>query len=113
MRDWLGAIVKLLFPDPIVTIRGSHCVDVNVNTIDAKLAVNLVNTSGPHADTNTIVFDEIPEIGPLEVTIRHPRRPKQVLMQPGGRALEWDYGDGAIRLTLPKVQIHCAVVVED
>ena len=40
--------VEGFFPEPIVEIEGLHNVDVVINKIDGKLAINLVNTSGPH-----------------------------------------------------------------
>jgi hypothetical protein len=112
-RDFLGALVKELFPTPMVEVRGSHGVDVVLNRKDRRLALNLVNTSGPHADWNVYTYDEVPPSGPLEILLRLPAQPRQVLIQPGDRQVEWTYRDGELRLALPSVAIHDIVWIAE
>ena len=64
-RAFLNDLARQLFPDPLVEVTGSSDVDVSVNRIGGRLAVNLVNTAGPHADANTPIIDSIPPVGPL------------------------------------------------
>jgi len=111
-RDFLNALVGELFVDPIVKVAGSHYVDVVVNRIGGKLAINLVNTAGPHEDANVDVYDEVPAVGPLDVTIRTARRPKRVALVPAGRRLKYDYQKGAIHIALPRLELHEIIVVE-
>ena len=111
-RDFLDALMRELFPQPLVEVRGSHNVDVTVNRIDDKLAVNLVNTSGHHADDKVYVFDEIPPVGPLSVIIQTGQRPRKVSLEPGGEDLDYRYRDGKIELTLPSLEIYDIIVVE-
>ncbi|MHC4122346.1 MAG: alpha-amylase family protein [Planctomycetota bacterium] len=111
LRDFIGSLVKNLFPDPIVEVKGSRTVDVVVNKIDGKLAVNLVNTAGPHADKNIYAFDEIPPVGPLDVVIRTNKKPKKVTLEPGSIKLKYKYKDGQIKLTVPKLQIHKVIII--
>jgi hypothetical protein len=111
-RDFLSALVRKLFPEPLVEVNGSHHVDVSVSRLDGKLLVNLVNTAGPHADPGVYVWDEIPALGPLEVTIRTGTKPKRVGLQPGNRRVPYTFSNGAVRCTLPKLKLHDIVVVE-
>jgi hypothetical protein len=111
-RDFLDSLVRELFPDPVVEVTGSNYVDVTVNRIDGKLAVNLVNTSGPHANDRVYVYDEIPKTGPLTVSIRSKKRPEKITLEPSGRMLSYKYNDGIIALTLPELEIHDIIVVE-
>jgi hypothetical protein len=111
-RDFLQALVQVLFPQPQVEVRGSHDVDVSLNRLDGKLMVNLVNTAGPHANANIFTFDEIPPLGPLEITIRCTAQPSSVTLQPEGQALPYAFENGEIRLTLPRLEIHSVIVVE-
>jgi hypothetical protein len=104
--------VRQLFPTPLVEVKGSSDVDVSVNRIGGKLAVNLVNTSGPHADKKTPVFESIPPVGPLEIAIRSAKAPERVTLEPGGQPLAFEYRDGEARMTLPKLEIHSIVVVD-
>jgi hypothetical protein len=111
-RHVLDALVRTLFPDPIATVTGSPdaSVDVQVARKDGRLQVHLVNTSGPHrADP---ILDRIDPVGPLEVAIRAESRPSRVTLQPAGLDLPMDHHDGLLRLTVPKLDIHQAIVVE-
>ncbi len=111
-RDFLGALVRKLFPKPIVEVIGSHYVDVTSNHLDGKLIINLVNTSGPHSDENVYVFDEIPSVGPLDMTIRAWKKPKKITLQPDNLDLEYTFNRGEIKLVLKKLKIHNLIVVE-
>ena len=112
IRDFLHALVRKLFPEPIVQVTGSHHVDVVVNRKDGKLLVNLVNTAGPHADPDVQTFDEIPTLGPLELLIRTARKPKTVMLCPANKKLRFRYNAGRINLTLPKLDLHDIIVIE-
>jgi alpha-L-fucosidase len=109
-RAFLGDLVKRLFSEPMVEVTGSHNVDVVVNRIQGHLAVNLVNTAGPHETAP--IFDSIPAVGPLQVAIRQAAKPQSVTLEPGGENLAYDYQDGVIRLTLPKLEIHDVILVK-
>nr|MBC8218330.1 hypothetical protein [Planctomycetota bacterium] len=110
MRQFLNDLVRQLFPKPMVEVRGSHDVDVVVNRLAGKLAVNFVNTAGPHQ--REPVLDSIPPIGPLDVTIRQAVRPTKIMLEPAGTALQFEYQNGQIHLTIPRVDIHEVIVVE-
>lgn len=109
-RDFLNNFAKVLFPDPMVTVEGSHGVDVCVARKQGKLLVNLVNTSGPHRTES--IIETIMPVGPLDVTIRHSARPSKVTLAPAGTPVDFDYRDGKIVLKVPQVPIHEIVVVE-
>jgi hypothetical protein len=112
-RDFLSALVRELFPEPLVTVTGSPQVDVSVMRQRGRLHVNLVNTAGPHADPKVHVYADLPPVGPLEVAIRLPRKPRAVFLEPGERRQRFGYRDGRVLLTVPPVAIHDVVVVEE
>lgn len=109
-RAFLAGLVRQIFPNPLVAVEGSREVDVCVARNHGKLLVNLVNTAGPHR-TQPII-DTIPPVGPLTVTIRVPREPRRVTLEPGGRPLAYDSRNGKIRMTLPELAIHDIIAVE-
>ena len=111
-REFLNSLVRQLFPEPVVEVTGSHNVDVTVNRIDGKLAINLVNTSGPHSDSAVHVFDEIPAVGPLEITICYPEKPKKVMLEPDGKKMKYKYSDGKVHTVVPQLDIHSVIVIE-
>jgi hypothetical protein len=111
-REFLQALVRELMPEPLVTVSGSHCVDVTANRKDGKLAINLVNTAGPHANEKVFVFDDIPVIGPLHVAIRYGKKPDKVTLEPGSRQVDYVYREGRIHVTIPRLAIHEIIVVQ-
>jgi hypothetical protein len=109
-RNFLDAIARELFPNPILEVRGSRDVDVSLARNEGKLLVHLVNTSGPHA-TEPFV-DALTPVGPLHVTLRTGKKPARVTLEPGGRPLEFAHARGETRFTVPPVPVHGIVVVE-
>ncbi|MCK9411191.1 MAG: hypothetical protein M0Q53_02745 [Prolixibacteraceae bacterium] len=112
LRDFLASLVKEIFPNPMVTVTGSHNVDVTLNRKAGALIVNLVNTAGPHDSEKSLAFDEIPPVGPLEITLRLSEKPKKVILQPSNSPLSYSYRDGKVRCSLPLLKIHEMVVIE-
>jgi hypothetical protein len=106
----LNDLVRELFPKPMVEVKGSADVDVVVNRKEGKLAVNLVNTVGPHKTEP--ILESIPPVGPLTVIIRQPAKPRKITLQPAGEPLAFAYRGGEVRLTIPRVDIHEVIVLE-
>lgn len=113
MNKWLNSIVKKHFSNPIVELSGSSSVEVAVNKINGKLAINLINIAGPHADNNVLVFDDIPPVGPLSITIRTEKKPHKVTLEPGSKDIDYQYENGKIHLQLKHLDIHNVILVEN
>ncbi|MBR4750873.1 MAG: hypothetical protein IK077_03855 [Thermoguttaceae bacterium] len=110
VRDFVGAVVHELFPDPIVTVEGSRDVDVSVmRTKSGDLAVHFVNTSGPHRTAG--VIDAIEPTDAIDVSVATEEKPKQVALQPGDRAVDWRWEDGRVQLRIDSVPIYEIVVL--
>jgi dienelactone hydrolase len=109
-RQFLNDLARRLFPKPMVEVEGSGDVDLVVNRIQGRLAVNLVNTSGPHEKEP--ILESISPVGPLTLKIRQPKRPSSVTLEPAGQRLDFQYRRGVVRLTVPRVDIHEIVVVQ-
>jgi hypothetical protein len=110
-RDFLHELVNTIFPDPLVSVRGSHDVDVSVNRINDKLAINLVNTVGPNANSNVYVYDDIPPIGPLQVEVLLDKKPGSVILEPSHQSLKVNYENGHLKVTIPRLEIHEIILI--
>jgi hypothetical protein len=110
VRGFLNALARQLFPRPMAEVTGSPDVDVCLMRKGGKLLVNLVNTSGPHQTEP--IQEAIQPVGPLAVTLRLPRKPKKLTLEPGGRPLDFEYCQGVVTLTVPQLDIHCVIAVE-
>lgn len=111
-RDFINSIVKKMFPNPIVEITGSDYVSTTVNELGGKLAINLVNLSGPHASDNVARYDEILPLTDLKIKVRINERPAKVTLQPGNIALEYTYSDGVLETMVDRLDIHSIIIVE-
>lgn len=111
-RRFLAGMVHELFPQPLVEVTGSSEVDVVPTRSHGKLAINLLNTAGPHADPNTPIFDTIPAVGPLEVSLRIRKAAARITVVPGGESLPVSYANGVAHVTLPSLTIHSVLVVD-
>ena len=112
VREFLNALVKELFPDPIVEVNGSHLVDITTNKLNGKLIVNLVNTAGPHDNESILVYDEIPAILNLTIFVKYPTKPRKVMLQPSNIQIPYQYINGKIHCTLKKLDLHEMIVIE-
>jgi len=111
-RDFINSLVHRLFPNPKVEVKGSGNVIVTVNEINRKLAVNIVNISGPHANTRVARYDEIPSIGPLDVKIRLNIKPQRVILQPENIELKYSYSNGELTIKIDKIDVHSIIMIE-
>jgi len=111
-RDFLAALTHELFPRPMVEVRGSRNVEVALQRQAGRLLVNLVNTSGPHSDSSVVTFGEVEPLGPLDVTLRLPAKPRSIRLEPGGQKLKWRFHGNEARITVPQLDIHRVIVVE-
>ncbi len=111
-RDFLAALVNEIFPNPMVKVTGSHAVDVTLNRKEGALILNLVNAAGPHDNEKVMAFDEIPTLGPLQISLQVPQKPGKVMLQPENIPVSFSYRDGAIDFMLPMLKIHELIVIE-
>jgi hypothetical protein len=109
-RNYLLGLVRELFPEPLVEVAGSSEVEVVVNRIRGKLAINLVNTSGPHQTEP--ILDSIAPLPALNLAVRLRSKPSQITLRPSGQSLKFEYRDGKAFFAVPPVAIHEVVMVD-
>ena len=109
-REPLMALVRQLFPKPMVDVAGSDDVEITVAKNQGKLLLNLVNVSGSHQTEP--VTESIAPVGPVKLTIRMATRPSSITLAPAGVKLPFEFADGEVRITVPRVEIHEIVVIE-
>ena len=72
---------------PVISVEGSEYAEISLMKKDDSIMVNIVNRAGEHDAIGVRTFREIPKIGPLTVTIRTEKKPREVIWQPEGRSL--------------------------
>lgn len=68
----------------------------------------------PAGETRVMeMIEDVPPIGPVRVQVRLPSAPARVYDAASGAALDWSVGqDGLVTVTVPRLHIHAAVVLE-
>ena len=115
MLRWLREIADALDPQPFFRTDAPSWVDVSLRRKDSALLVHFVNQN-PGRDiarlgTDDTWVDEIPVVGPYRCDIRLPEAPQAVTLEPGGESAEWQYANGVLTVTLPKLWIHACVKI--
>ena len=110
IRAKVNILVNELFPEPMVEVASSPYVDVSLRTLNGKLQVHLVNTSGDHR--NTPIFDSVEPVKDIEVAIRLPEKPSRIVCQPEGKDLKFKYKNGKVTFKLPSLEIYDIIEVE-
>jgi hypothetical protein len=60
------------------------------------------------------MIEDVPAIGPVTATVRLPAAPARVYDALSGEAVEWTpAADGAVKVTIPSLRIHTALVFEE
>ena len=105
IRDLFSKIMTQLLPNPIVTVEGTHKVNIVPATKNGKILIQLINTSGDHSNGGVKGIDEIPSLYDLKVSVLT-KKPTSVLLQPEGKTLTYKYVDGRAVIRIPKILIH-------
>ncbi len=97
-----------------VEIDAPTCIDVALRRKkDGRRIVHLVNrASGIPNQPNNGAVDEIPPVGPVTIEMKCPERPEKVHLALEAGTPEWTHSRGRLRVTVPSVRIHAAVVVK-
>jgi hypothetical protein len=115
MLAWLRELLKTLDPAPLFQTDAWSFVEVSLRQKGDVLLVHLVN-GNPGRDlslvsTDDLWVDDIPPVGPIRCRIACPTRPESATVEPGGRPAEWSWKDGAVEITLPRLEIHACLAV--
>jgi hypothetical protein len=77
------------------------------------LRINLLNRIfGLPNQTNAACIDEIPSVGPIEISIDCAAAPQRVALGVGAGKLTWDFTAGILSVRLEQVSIHTVICGE-
>lgn len=112
-RALIGDAARAIIPEPMVELDGPPTVDLALRrTADGRLALHLLNLTNAQRGERYVAPDFIPPVGPMTARLRLPEKPKRVTWMPEGEPLDWTWRDGIATVTIPRLEIHGAVVIE-
>jgi hypothetical protein len=117
LREFIRTVTRSLGARFEVQVSAPSCVDVILRRKGARRIVHLVNrASGLPTLPNSGAIDEIPPVGPVTIVVRGPGVPRSArLAFETGALVVRRSGQGAqalVRITVPRVRIHAAVVLD-
>jgi hypothetical protein len=113
LRRFISDVVEEIFPRPAVRIDGPPTVDVSLRrTNDGKLSLHLMNATSNAREERFGIVDFIPPVGPIQVELDLPGRPKAVRWEPDRTPLKWSWSKGVLRATIPSLVVHGVLVVD-
>ncbi len=113
LRKYMIDLVDHVFPQQALEIKGSSLVHTILSKKDNKTVIHLINSGGQHANPNNYSYEELPPLYGISLLLRPEKTPKRVIWQPGNQVLPFKTEkDGRIRVAIPKLEVHGAVVIE-
>jgi hypothetical protein len=109
----LKSLVERMDSKLISTIEGSSNIHQVISRKNNNMYVHLINTSGPHDNPNVMVYDEVPPLYDLKISVDLPQAPSEVKLQPENVILPFKYENGKAVIHLSKLNIHSIVEIQD
>lgn len=115
LRRLLGQLFRWTWSDPLVQVAAPGSVAQTIRRQDGRTIVHLLNRAAdPPPSPRNVMLERVPDQGPVQVRMRAPRRPASVALVPEGASrLEWQWENGDLVATIPRLGIHAALVIED
>jgi len=115
LRRWIGQMLDELQPEPLFSTDALCFVEVALRQKDDRLLIHLVN-GNPGRDlacswTDDLVVDDIPPVGPIECRVRCGEKPQTVTLEPGGENLPFEFAEGVLTVSVPRLEIHSCISV--
>ena len=106
-------MVKDLFPEPVVLVDGPSAIDIALRkTKDGRPSLHLLNRSSMPLPDRYNFTDFIPALGPVQVKMKIAAKPQKVTLVPEETPVTWEWKDGRLTATIPRVHIHSVLVID-
>jgi hypothetical protein len=78
-----------------------------------RVLVHLVNFHGSRPfDRSNVCVEQVLPVRNVILNLTLAARPAWVRLEPSGDEPQWSYADNILRVTIPEIHTHCAVVVK-
>jgi hypothetical protein len=112
MPALLKSLVETMDPRLMSKVAGSSNVHQVLSRKNGKLYVHLINTSGPHDNPTVMVYEEVPALSNINVSVKLAKIPKSVKLQPGNSKIPFTYKNGNLLVKIPSLKVHSMIEIE-
>ncbi len=111
-RQILGNCIDRLLPNPLIRDQGPTHLEATVVRAPGRTAVHILSyLPARHAENLDQVHDPVPLVN-MPISVRLPKPPRQVTLQPKGEKLEFTYQDGYAHTTVTVLDGHAMIVFD-
>jgi hypothetical protein len=113
LTAFVGDVLRRLKAPLALRVKAPACVDVVFRRRGTSLRIHFINrSSGIPNKPNAAEVDEIPNVGPVEMTLSMKHPPTSVTRAFEKSGCSWSFAKGKLRAILPSVHIHEILVIE-
>ena len=117
LKHLVANLLSVTLGDAMIRVRSAAWLEVSLaeQTMPGgkrRTLIHLVNWHGNRpADLGALCIEETHAVSDVEVRYPCAVRPAEVLLEPGGLRPRWSYGDGAVTVSVPRVEAHVAIAL--
>jgi hypothetical protein len=113
LRIFINEVVRRLVPKFNIEVMAPLCIDAVLRRKGKSTILNFINRSSgvPNYPQNGFI-DEIPLMGPIEVTMKSDKKPVSVTLPLSKVKPQWNWKKGEVKILVPCVHIHEVLVVQ-
>jgi hypothetical protein len=109
LPNLIKSVVENLDPRLMSKVTGSHHLHQALARKNGKTYFHLINTSGAHDNPSVMVYEDVPELTGVHLSMRMPKMPKSVKLQPENTRIPFTYKNGVVEISLPPVKVYAIV----
>lgn len=113
-RALIAKTARELFPNPIVRTDAPSMVDLSVRRdIKGHLCVHLANLCNMPVQDRRAYTEFIPPLFHIQLEVQYDHCPSRVMMQPKNVPASFHWENGRLTISVDRLDIHTAAVIED
>ena len=109
----LGGLINYVLPNPTVMVKSELTLQVTLAEKENSLIVHLLSYVPERRPGTPLVVEKLPLLQNVEVSVKLQKTPSKVWQCPEGRSLMCDFSDGLLRVVIPDMRLHTAIVIEE
>ena len=113
LKNMLRNLINIVVPEKLIEITAPGLVEVVLTKKDNSVIVHLVNHYREKQLGNSITIAEhVIPVSDIGVKVKLSQSPESVTLIPENKKLEWNFSNGFVTFTVPKLHIHSLVAIE-
>jgi hypothetical protein len=113
LKPVIANLLNHAIQQPLVRLESPAWLEVVLMRQDKRIIAHLVNFHGNRPfDRNNLCVEQVLPVRGVILHLALADRPESVHLESGGVEPQWEYADNVLRVNVPEVYIHCAIVVE-